>query len=131
MANTIHCKDLGQLAKYLAQNALNCQAYEEQLIRGAALNIHSLVVDETPVDTGKARSNWIATLGQPWAAVNRPFAPGVMMGKGEKANAGAVKVMAAAVIGAHAPGTSIFITNNAPYIGLLNQGKSPDRKSVV
>lgn len=124
MAN-IQVKDLGQLAQYLAQLALNSKGLEQRLVRATALYTHGGCVDGTPVNTGKARSNWIVTLGRPWTGVNPPFAPGVMLGRGETANANATKVMAAAVITARAPGTSVFITNNAPYIGELNQGKSP------
>lgn len=124
MAN-IQVKDLGQLARLLTQLALNSKGFEQRLVRSTVLNIHSGAVDDTPVNTGRARSNWIVTLGKPWAGYNPPFAPGTMLGKGEKANAGAVKVMGAAVVTARQEGTSVFITNNAPYIGLLNQGKSP------
>lgn len=51
-------KRLGILAKLVAKNA-------EEDVRGAALVADSTLVLRTPVDTGRARANWLPSIGIP------------------------------------------------------------------
>jgi len=65
----------------------------------------------TPVDTGHARANWVPSVGQPFTGEV----------DGQAAHAAGV----AAVI-RYKPGQgSLFVSNNAAYITLLNLGYSP------
>lgn len=83
-----------------------------------------LTVASTPVDTGAARSNWIATSGSPSSAVIPPYAPGNRLGRGEGGNReGAINQIRSAVKSSP-PGKDLWLTNNIDYIEDLNAGKS-------
>jgi hypothetical protein len=93
----------------------------------AATVIGATVVDTTRVDTGKARSNWRASLGQPLKDTIPPYAAGNNLGIGETANASAAKAQQRSVIRqfrAFRDIGDIYITNNVKYIGFLNDGSS-------
>lgn len=83
-----------------------------QRVKRAAILIDQTLVAATPVDTGRARSNWIVTLGVPSAASRLPMSPTEALREGES------------VINGWRPGQSIFITNNLNYISKLNAGSS-------
>lgn len=129
------------------------KAYSAALLSGTdrvlveiASAVHEGVVLGTPVDTGKARSNWLVTVGQESFDVIEPFAPGEKLGIAERANAQAALALgknalstfslftAASLPGAPTDlqqfvgisGTNkvIYIQNNVDYIGLLNGGSS-------
>lgn len=79
-----------------------------------ALTVDQTVVSSTPVDTGRARGNWQVSLGFP-----------VVEEQDLVDKAGTVTIAAgAAVIRSRQSGQTIFISNNVPYIGRLNQGSS-------
>lgn len=94
------------------------------LIKGLAEDIDRGVILETPVDVGTARSNWVVSLSTPEGNFIQAYAPGDRLGKGERRNAFAAVIQGRGVIAARQPGQTIFIQNNAPYIGVLNNGYS-------
>jgi len=98
-----------------------------KLVQDVAKGIGATVVDTTPVDTGLARSNWRATISAPASGTIPPYSPGNKLGIGESANAAAAKAQQKQAIERFdvTKHTSIFITNNVPYIGALNDGSSP------
>lgn len=100
-------------------------------VQAAALAIDQALVLATPVDTGRARSNWLVSLGGPRAQEIGPYAPlpqGTDPEKfGERENAQAAINQGQSEIEKRKPddfGVSIFISNNVQYIGLLNDGFS-------
>jgi len=93
------------------------------LKRKAALAVDATVVLATPVDTGRARSNWQASLGAPATGTREAYSPGTGGATGG-ANAAAAQEQAKAVIARSQPEQAIHITNNLPYIGRLNEGWS-------
>ena len=97
-----------------------------KLVQDVAIGIGATVVDTTKVDTGLARSNWRATISAPASGTIPPYAPGVRLGIGEGANASAAKAQQKQAIKRFKASkhTSIFITNNVPYIGVLDHGDS-------
>jgi len=98
------------------------------LVQEVAIGIGATVVDTTRVDTGKARSNWRATLDTPANGVIPPYSPGNNLGIGETANANAAKAQQKQVIRRFSAvkQRSIFITNRVPYIETLNsKGTAP------
>lgn len=97
-----------------------------KLVQDVAKGIGATVVDTTKVDTGFARSNWRATVSAPASGTIPPYAPGIKLGIGEGANASAAKAQQKQAIERFnvAKHTSIFITNNVPYIVALNNGSS-------
>lgn len=95
-----------------------------KLVQDVAKGIGATVVDTTRVDTGLARSNWRATVSAPASGTIPPYAPGIKLGIGEGANASAAKAQQKQAIERFnaRKHVSIFITNNVPYIGVLNNG---------
>lgn len=81
------------------------QRERDTLIRYFCLNLLRDVVLGTPVDTGRARANWQATLGSP--------ATGTIE-KGDR-NGGATAA-AGSRVAQKAAGEVFYITNNLPYI---------------
>ena len=97
----------------------------DKAVRMAALAADQAVVLGTPVDKGRARSNWIVSLGAPSRTTVDPHVPGEG-GSTAGANANAALAQGAAVIGGYSGliHGSIAISNNLPYIGRLNTGYS-------
>ena len=95
-----------------------------KIVRQVAKGIGATVVDTTRVDTGEARSNWRATLNAPAVGTIPPYAPGNKLGMGETANANSAKAQQVQVINRFnaRKDRSVMITNNVPYIGVLNSG---------
>lgn len=101
------------------------------LVKKTAKESLRYLIDATPVDTGQARSNWRVSLVNRTFAVIPPYAPGVNLGRGERANARAALAAGIAEINKlragpsrRGAGSAVFITNNVPYIELLNSGSS-------
>lgn len=96
------------------------------LVRKAALAADQAIVMGTPVDTGRARSNWIASTGMPAAGAIDAYAPGELSST-EAANTQAALDQGEAVIKGYRgeQDVGVFITNNLPYIEKLNEGHSP------
>ena len=80
----------------------------------------------TPVDTGRARSNWIVQVGSAPSGVIEAYAEGSRLGRDESSNAAAALAQGEAAIANYVGGRgqAIHITNNVPYIGRLNEGYS-------
>jgi hypothetical protein len=94
------------------------------LVKRVAIEVGDVLINNTRVDTGLARSNWQATLDVPAAGTIPPYAPGRKLGLAETANANAAKAQLQSTTSIFDLGRNraIFITNNVPYIGLLNDG---------
>ena len=78
----------------------------------------------TPVDTGWARANWVPSVGEPnivLADVRDP-SPSEVIARQQLAQQGLNQVLAWNVNNG-----PIFVTNNVPYIGALNNGHSPQQ----
>lgn len=90
----------------------------ERIVKAAALEVDAAVVQGTPVDTGRARSNWIVQINA--------AAPGeVSSGSFDRSGQGAISQGQGAIAGFKVrKDRSIHITNNVPYIGQLNDGSS-------
>ncbi len=97
-----------------------------KLVQEVAKVIGAKIIDTTAVDTGLARSNWRASISAPASGIIPPYAPGVKLGIGEGANASAAKAQQKQAIEQFnaAKDQGIFITNNVPYIAVLERGDS-------
>lgn len=117
---------LEQFSRRITVRGQGISRQADRLTRKVALAADQSVVVETPVDTGRARSNWIVQVGAPPEGVIAPYAEGEGLGKGEGANAAAALAQGEAAIGRYegGKGLAIHITNNVPYIGRLNEGYS-------
>jgi len=79
-----------------------------QTVRKVALTVDRELVLKTPVDTGRARSNWIPSLEAPSVRLVEP---------GQKPDIDGE-------LAQYTVDKTIFITNNLPYIRRLNEGHS-------
>lgn len=80
----------------------------EKKVRAVALTLDAELVATTPVDTGRARSNWLPSLNVPDTRRVEP---------GQKPDIGPT-------LGAYKVTDTILISNNLPYINRLNEGSS-------
>lgn len=81
-------------------------------MKEATVMVTTDLVFLTPVDTGRARSNWIVTNSEPSSGT---------VGGGFSGRSGATSIASAA---ANRPveGITIYVTNNLPYILYLEHG---------
>jgi hypothetical protein len=92
--------------------------------RAAALEAGRVAVVTTRVDTGEARSNWIASNGSPASKTIPAYSPGIRRGINERANASAARAQHKVVSTSWKAnkGRRFFIANNVDHIGRLNFG---------
>ncbi len=94
--------------------------------RRLVLNLHEGISGATPVDTGWARTNWVPQVGSAFegTAGTRPDAEAGNLDRGP-AEAGIAEVRRYEV-----EQGDIHVTNNVPYIELLNGGSSSQAPSA-
>lgn len=102
------------------------KVFTERGMTVATTNIHANLVAApseggTPVDTGWARANWVPSIGTPFEGLS-----GQRPRRGEQSRAGALAMNALARVALQyrIEQGPIWISNNVPYIGLLNNGTS-------
>jgi len=83
-------------------------------VRQVTLAVSQAVIVSTPVDTGRARANWVASLGAPFTTTTEDTDP-----SGSRQVA-----INNTVISGRQTGQEVYISNNLPYIGRLNEGHS-------
>lgn len=89
----------------------------------AALAMVKYLVNETPVDTSQALSNWQVGLGRPVMAEIGPHVPGTA-GSSAGASRAAAIAAAEATLAQAKPGQPVYLSNLLPYIRALNNGSS-------
>lgn len=91
------------------------------------------MVSTTRVDTGKARSNYIATLDTPWLGDIPPYFPGKKLGFNEGANLNAALKQHGRIARRYSvrKNRSIIIANSVSYIGFLNDGFISNAGNVI
>lgn len=102
--------------KQLELATLNLQNFSEEAVKGTIFKVISLVVKRTPVDLGTARGNWQATVNAPSAS---PIA--------RTDTSGGPTINSAQKILNQMPlGSTFYLTNNLPYILMLEYGGYPN-----
>ena len=116
---------LEDIERLMAEEAVKIREGVGRIVRGTALAIDQGVVTRTPVDTGRARSNYIVSIDAPSVETREPYVPGSKGSSGAE-NANAAIRHGQGVIAGYKPdvNVAIFIVNNLDYIAELNQGKS-------
>lgn len=106
-------RELKVFAQIIVPNA------HKDVVKKVATEALRRVVNKTPVDTGRARSNWMTALNtipsetvELTADLTREQASAVSINRG------------LSVIDSAQPFTTISIANNLPYIGVLEYGGS-------
>jgi hypothetical protein len=87
----------------------------QEAVVDMALRIHGKLVEDTPVDTGWARSNWLPSVGVPRRET---------VGEPGSLDTGAAGLGQSEVVDWKIADGPIYITNNVPYIRRLNAGSS-------
>lgn len=117
--------DLLDFSKRMGTIGRLVEANSEKAVRQVALAADSAVVTATPVDTGRARSNWLVEIDAPAAGTREPYSEGSKLGLSETENLNGALEQGASKIAQYKVGNSeIHITNNLPYIEELNNGSS-------
>lgn len=101
----------------------NVVSNANDIVKGAARSFMKRVIDETPVDTGKAVSNWKVGLGYEPHGIEQSAVPG-KGGSTAAPNRERAYLLASTRISARVTGQTIYVVNNAEYIDRLNNGYS-------
>lgn len=112
MSLSVFATAMHSMAASVPGNIVNMQ-------RGVALAVVEHVSQATPVDTGQAAGNWKTSLG----SANSSWDQGPNVST--RSYADAKKVLATL-----SHGQDIYISNNVPYIALLNAGYSNQAPSL-
>lgn len=115
--------DLRSFSRRIVLRGKNIQDNADKLTRKVALAVDQAVVSATPVDTGRARSNWIVALDDAPEDVIAAYIPGKDGSTGGSNTQAALDQGQKAVAG-YKTGKEIHICNNLPYIQRLNDGWS-------
>lgn len=91
------------------------------LQKNMALRVYADIIQDTPVDSGLARSNWMLSVSVPNVSTTDVVTPGM---EKEKINKKAVKDSALGSLVNMKRGQTIYITNSLPYILRLEYGWS-------
>ena len=103
---------LGRAAAFFRRLGNRVDEGTHKVVRRVAIAVDRKLVLRTPVDTGRARSNWLVGINSPVSGTTDPVTQAAAIGA------------ARARIVASRPGDDIYISNNLPYIGRLNAGAS-------
>lgn len=117
--------NLDAFAKRMNRIAVQVESNVEEAVKDCAEAVTRTVIEATPADTGKAKSNWIVALDVPASTEKSAFIPG-FVGSTAEANSQAAIGLGMEVIQKYkvSQNRSINITNSLPYIGALNDGHS-------
>lgn len=108
----------------ISRFAVKAKGRSDTVIRRIAFDLFSRVIMRTPVDTGRARANWITGVGYLPVSTKEATDKGPITSDG-KGNSSAKDAMAATLKDFGA-GKSIYLANNLPYIGVLEYGGYPN-----
>jgi len=114
---------LDRFAHRMRLRGRNVTENTDKLVRKVALITDQAVVSATPVDTGRAKSNWLVQVGSSPNTAIEPYVPG-KFGSTAAENTQAAIDQASSAISGYTSGSAIYITNNLPYIQKLNNGSS-------
>ncbi|MFG1364119.1 HK97 gp10 family phage protein [Xanthobacter versatilis] len=116
---------LDDFAKRIDRIAVRVEGNVERAVKDCAGAVLRSVVENTPVDTGMARSNWTPELDRAFEGLFPARVPG-KAGSAEEENAAATIEAGTPTIEAFdlAANREIHITNNAGHIQALNDGHS-------
>lgn len=102
--------DLEKYAKKTGKNV-------EKVFRGTVLQMSNAIILKTPIDQGRARGNWQASIGKP------------KIGEIDRLGANASIGEVASVSQTVKIGQVFFLSNNLPYIKRLEEGSSTQAPS--
>ena len=98
---------------------LNLAGYAEEMVRGTLFSLASRIIKESPVDTGRFRGNWQASINSPQKAKLQRL---------DKSGTAAIGDMSSVVMSMKM-GQTFYLTNNLPYARRLEYGYSKQAPS--
>lgn len=98
------------------------ERFTERVITKITLDVTANLTENTPVDTGWARANWVPQIGSPVVEDLSAITPTSQAAAGAAGRQQAA--LASVVAGYRIELGSVFISNNVPYISDLNDGTS-------
>jgi len=102
------------LEKDLATARINFDNWAIELVQGTLFSMTSRIVKESPVDTGRFRNNWFASIGRPITGTTE---------KVDRTGASAIN-RAGKIVEALDKGETFYLANNLPYAQRLEYGYS-------
>lgn len=90
-------------------------AHVETAAKALVLAITANLIKATPVNTGWARANWVPSIGTPYTAT---------AGTEKSVSNADQQAGQASVLSYKLAGGLLYVSNNVPYIGILNYGSS-------
>lgn len=102
------------LDKDLPQAVLNLKGFAKKKVQGTLFALCSRIIKESPVDTGRFRGNWQASIGSPLRNKLNTTDP---------SGAGSINKMGN-VVQSLDMGQTFYMTNNLPYATRLEFGYS-------
>lgn len=128
MANSINFDKFNKRMKLIADRVGKNAG---EAVKRAALEADQVGVLRTPVDTGRARANWVASIGEPSTEDN----PGPDLGSRDanetKSTAEALAQAQTALAGYKLSLGPIYLVNNTEYILFLDDGSSDQAPSGI
>ncbi len=112
----------GGLATRLRQLAVGVNANSQKAVRQVSQAVGYEVIEATPIDTSRAKYNWQSSVGLPKIGVLLAY-PAAPSSPAEGSSIARASVDAATISYRGQVG-GVWIVNNLPYIGLLNNGSS-------
>ena len=117
------------MGKFAADiNAFNKASLDkcDLVTRMIALEVFRRVILKTPVDTGRARGNWMCTIAVPAEAIaqGEDWFKGQTIGDFDKSGRETIQAAADEVMAWNPREVAVFLTNNLPYIERLENGWS-------
>lgn len=119
---SIRVRNLNKLNKNFDRIADRVGVSVVTLQKKLAFDIFADIVEQTPVDTGRAMNNWNISVGTVDGSVTEE---GGSPGGIQSAKEG---IAAASLAGLH-PFSTVWISNSLPYIVFLNEGSSDQAPS--
>lgn len=101
------------------QATLEFAGIPERVIRGTLFGVASRIIKRSPVDTGRFRNNWQASVNSPAVGVSTAT---------DKTGNRAVQE-ASGLINSFQMGSTFYLTNNLPYANRLEYGWSDQAPS--
>jgi len=96
----------------LDKAVLNIKGFTEKQVRGTLFGLSSRIIKESPVDTGRFRGNWQASIGSPVLSTTSRL---------DSTGAGSINDAAVTLQGLKL-GQTFYLTNNLPYARRLEYG---------
>ena len=114
---------LGGFAQKMRNASKAVLTNADNLVKEIACEVLTVVVNDTPIDVGTAKSNWHVGINSAPSVVQSAYDPGEK-GSTEISNIEQAIAQGEAVIATYAGSQEIHITNNREYIDDLNSSSS-------